>query len=788
MSSFREKYNYKELIRLFIGYWQWFLLSLFICLCTAYLYTQYATPVYKMTGKLLIKTTDSDQRLRLSNRLSSNGQSYGIAANNTGVDNEAEIIRSTVLMLDVVKQLKLYAVYQKEGWPKDEQVYRTQPVNVDLDAAHLDTLDYIAYDELRSIRMKMERESDASSTIVVKGVLKSGKKTAWGFSRHIKSLPAKIKTPFGTLTFTRNPEGEEMRAGEEWSVTINPPLYHALRSLRQFAAKPAKQGRTYLGTTGRYYTNKSSIIHLLYADQNIKRGTDILNQLVTSYNNQANDDKNEIALHVDNFINERLVSLNKELGGVDDSITSIKEKATLSLPRTVSNALRESNKYSTKLMEAATQSMIIDDLIAYINKPANKSALIPSSIGLKDRVSLQLIRQYNTLVQQRNRLLLSTSEESVQAKQLNATIIDVHSSILTALQQAKQATDITSEALWAQYEDYHQDVTKAPDVQRALTDVGREMRVKAWLYRLLLRKREENSMSLAVTVDRGNLIDAPHSVGRIRPRLWLVYGVALGVGLGGPYAVLIFLGLLRYKLEDLEELKELTQLPIIANTPIVSDADKDETGIVVRFGRNSAIDEVFSMMRTNLLFMMGEGRHVILFTSTTSGEGKSFNSTNLAVSYALTEKRVILCGLDIRKPALGSLFNLSDRRKGITTLLTKETVTKEDIEKQIQPSGVNDHLDLLLSGPIPPNPTELLARDSLRQILDILKETYDYIILDTAPVGLVTDTLQISKLADVTVFVCRAKYTPTIAIAQLNGMAEEKLLTNPCIVLNGSSN
>jgi capsular exopolysaccharide synthesis family protein len=267
-----------------------------------------------------------------------------------------------------------------------------------------------------------------------------------------------------------------------------------------------------------------------------------------------------------------------------------------------------------------------------------------------------------------------------------------------------------------------------------------------------------------------------------------VYGVALGVGLGGPYAVLIFLGLLRYKLEDLEELKELTQLPIIANTPIVSDADKDETGIVVLFGRNSAIDEVFSMMRTNLLFMMGEGRHVILFTSTTSGEGKSFNSTNLAVSYALTEKRVILCGLDIRKPALGSLFNLSDRRKGITTLLTKETVTKEDIEKQIQPSGVNDHLDLLLSGPIPPNPTELLARDSLRQILDILKETYDYIILDTAPVGLVTDTLQISKLADVTVFVCRAKYTPTIAITQLNGLAEEKLLTNPCIVLNGSSN
>ena len=785
MCTLKEKLNYKELIRLFIGYWQWFLLSLFICLCAAYLYTQYATPVYKMTGKLIIKTADGDQLLQRSNRLLTNVQSVGMISNTTGIDNEAEILWSTFLMQDVVKKLKLYVVYQKEAWPKNQLVYRTQPINVDLDAAHLDTLDYVAYDELRSIRIKMVRESDANNNLAVKGVLKSGRKTEWAFSRHIKSLPATIRTPYGKLSFTLNPEGEEMVAGQEWSVTINPPLYHSLRSLRQFAARPAKRGRTFLGATGKYYTNKSSIIHLLYVDQNVKRGTDILRQIVTSYNNQANADKNEIAIHVDNFINERLISLNKELGGVDDSIAGLKKEGGMSVPKTVSSALRESNKYSKKLMEASTQSMIIDDLITYINNPANENTLIPSSIGLRNKVSLQLIKKYNSLVQQRNRLLLSASEESVQAKNINETIAEIRSTILTSLQQAKHAADITAEGLWAQYADYHGNITKAPDMERALTEVGRQMRVKAWLYRLLLRKREENNIALSSTANQGNLIDDPHSVGRIRPRLWLVYGVAVGVGLCAPYAVLIFMGLLRYRLEDLEELKTLTTLPIIANMPMASDADKDETGVVVHFGRNSRIDEVFSMMRTNLFFMMGEDRHVILFTSTTSGEGKSFNSANLAISYALTEKRVILCGLDIRKPALGSLFNLSDRPKGISTLLTKETVTREDLEKQIQPSGVNDHLDLLLSGPIPPNPTELLARDSMRQILDLLKETYDFIILDSAPVGLVTDTLQISKLADVTVFVCRAQYTPSYAIAQLNGMVEEKLLTNPCIILNG---
>lgn len=779
MSSLRDKYNYKELIRLFIGYWQWFLLSLFICFCVAYLYSQYATPVYKLSSKLLVKETEGNQYLQRSNRSSTNTR----LVTTLGIYNEAEIIRSTVLMRDVVKQLKLYAVYQKEDWPKNKQVYRTQPINVDLDAAHLDTLDYVAYDELRSIKIKMVRISEANNSIIAKGVLKGGGETVWRFSRQFKSLPAKIRTPYGKLTFTRNPQGEEMVAGQEWTVTINPPLYQALRSVRQFGAKPIKSRNSALN---RLYANKSSIIHLLYIDQNVRRGSDILKQIVVCYNNQANADKDEISQHVDNFINERLNSLSIELGTVDDSIAGIKKEGVMSVPKTVSYALRQSDRYSTKLMEAATQSMIIDDLLTYINKPANKNTIIPSSIGLKDRMSLRLIREYNSLVQHRNRLLLTASEESSQARQYNATITELRSSILTALQQAKQAADITSEALWEQYADHRGKVSKAPDMQRNLTDVGRQMRVKAWLYRLLIRKSEENSLAHSSTVNQGNLIDDPHSVGRIRPRLWLVYGVAVGVGLCAPYAVLIFMGLLRYRLEDLEELKTLTTLPIIANMPMASDADKDETGIVVHFGRNSRIDEVFSMMRTNLFFMMGEDRHVILFTSTTSGEGKSFNSANLAISYALTEKRVILCGLDIRKPALGSLFNLSDRPKGISTLLTKETVTREDLEKQIQPSGVNDHLDLLLSGPIPPNPTELLARDSMRQILDLLKETYDFIILDSAPVGLVTDALQISKLADVTVFVCRAQYTPSYAIAQLNGMVEEKLLTNPCIILNGS--
>jgi capsular exopolysaccharide synthesis family protein len=190
-------------------------------------------------------------------------------------------------------------------------------------------------------------------------------------------------------------------------------------------------------------------------------------------------------------------------------------------------------------------------------------------------------------------------------------------------------------------------------------------------------------------------------------------------------------------------------------------------------------------MRTNIQFMLKEGEHTILFTSSTSGEGKTFNAANLAVSFALLGKKVILCGLDIRKPALGRLFDISDREAGITALLTTGKITDADIVRQIQKSGINDNLDLLLAGPVPPNPSELLARDNFDVTLNYLKTHYDYVILDTAPVGLVTDTIQIGRSADLTVYVTRADYTPKSMINLLNTLNREEKMPNPCIVLNG---
>jgi capsular exopolysaccharide synthesis family protein len=260
---------------------------------------------------------------------------------------------------------------------------------------------------------------------------------------------------------------------------------------------------------------------------------------------------------------------------------------------------------------------------------------------------------------------------------------------------------------------------------------------------------------------------------------------ALVLGFFLPLAIFYLLQMLRYKIEGHDDVVRLTHLPVIADVAVASDAVKSSAGIVVQENKNNQIDEIFRAMRTNIQFMLTENQKVILFTSGTSGEGKTFNAANLAMSFALLGKKVILLGLDIRKPALGRLFDLHDRERGITMLLAKDHVTEADLNSQIQPSGVNANLDLLLAGAVPPNPTELLARQNLVDIIELLRKKYDYIILDTAPVGLVSDTLQIGKVTDVTVFVCRADYTPKATFAMINSLSAEKKMPNMCVVLNG---
>lgn len=302
---------------------------------------------------------------------------------------------------------------------------------------------------------------------------------------------------------------------------------------------------------------------------------------------------------------------------------------------------------------------------------------------------------------------------------------------------------------------------------------------------MLLQKREENSISLAATADKGKLIDNPVFAGKVSPKNSIILLIALILGIAIPAGVLFLLEFFRYKIEGRNDIAKLTNLPVIADVAIASDRAKTKADIVVHENKNNLMEEIFRSLRTNLQFLMKEHDKVVLFTSSTSGEGKTFIASNVAISFALLGKKVVLVGLDIRRPRLAELFEIEDYNHGITNLLTKDKVTWEDIKAQTVNSGINDNLDILMAGPVPPNPGELVTRSSLDDTIEELKKHYDYVLLDTAPVGLVTDTLALGRVTNATVFVCRADFTPKSSFGLINNLSTEKKLPNMSIVLNG---
>lgn len=758
--------NFQTILAALVLNWQWFLLSLIIFVSGALIYLRYAEPVYSISARMLIK--DDNSKKNNASQILSNMEDFGFLTNSTGIDNEIEIIQSRILLRDAVKDLKLYTEYRRVGRVRDAILYGIQPLNVDLDPVHLDSLDINLLTGVRSIKMILSREGEY---YVAKGDLWYGKQQVSSFERRFKSVPATFTTEYGTLTFTKN-IGYDLESGEKCIVTILPPMQVATNYLDVLTVKPTSK--------------QTSIALLTMKDRDIRRGMDFLRQLAICYNRQANADKNEIALKTEEFINDRISKITSELGSTEGAIEEFKKRnAVTDVGIDATSSVQMSAQYSAQLSEANAQIQILDNLREYVNNPKNKYQVIPSNVGMTDAASSALISSYNQTVQDRNRLLKAASEEAPQVRTLTATIEELQNSIQSALMQARRAADINRQGILSQYGKFQGKVSANPIAERVLTQIGRQQDVKSGLYLMLLQKREENTISIAATVDKGKLIDEPMYEGKVSPKGMIVLLVAVVLGFGAPALILWLLSFFRYKVEGHEDVAQLTELPIIADVAVASENVKQKAGIVVQANKNNQIDEIFRSMRTNIQFMLQGDQKVILFTSSTSGEGKTFNAANLAVSFALLGKKVILCGLDIRKPALGRLFGVSDRFDGITSLLTLDKVTKDALAAQIQKSGVNDNLDLLLAGPTPPNPTELLARENFADVANMLRQQYDYVIFDTAPVGLVTDTLQIGQQADITVFVCRADYTPKSSFGMLNTLAKEKKLPNPCIVING---
>ena len=761
-------FDFRTILSIFILNWQWFILSIFICLCLAFLYLRYTTPMYQASAKILVKDEQRPNR-NSTNSILANMQDMGFITNSAGIENEVEILHSKILAAEAVKDLKLYVDYLSEGRVKNNIMYKSQPLMFDLDPASLQRMDKNILTESTSYHMTVRNKDNR---YYLNGSIVRNGETLQVFESTFTSLPVTVKTKAGVITITENP-------GEEWSlkdramfVTIQAPMYVATRYLNALTVAPTSK--------------LTSIALLTIRDSDPIRAIDFLNQLAICYNRQANADKNEIAMKTEEFINDRMEKIEHELGKTESDLESYKKRHNLTQIRLdATETLQQSSQYSQKLSDANTQIQLLDYLREYVNNPNNRYELIPSNVGLTDQASTQLIINFNQKVQDRNKLLRSVSENAPQVQTLTSQLDDLQSSIRTALLQARRSADIQRQGIESQLRIYTSRVSSTPEQERVLTQIGRQQEVKSGLYLMMLEKREENAISLAATADKGKLIDTPAYEGQVSPKRMIILLVSIIAGFALPLALIFLFNMLRYKIEGRDDVTRLTNIPIIADVAVVNESAKSAAGIVVHENKNHQTDEIFRSMRTNVQFMLKGDQKVIMFTSSTAGEGKTFNAANLAMSFALLGKRIIIVGLDIRKPALGNLFSVSDLRQGITPLLAKDQLTEDAIQSVITSSGINNNLDLLLAGPIPPNPTELLARENLKQIIDYLRSKYDYVILDTAPVGLVTDTLQIGKTADLCCFVCRADYTPKASFGLINSLNNEKKLPNMCLILNG---
>lgn len=760
----QSAFDFAVLYRTIILNWYWFILSLVICGGLGAIYLRYATPKYQSTAKLLIKDDDSNSKRGQSLQ---NMTNLGIISNSAGIDNEMEILTSHSIAEDAIRDLKLYVDYSTKGRIKDIILYRDQPLNVDIDRAHLEKLN-------QPVDLTITRNG---TTYIVSGTYsvptdENESEGPFSLNRKFTSLPATIATRAGIITISSN-NGHSLHDGQTLKVEV---------------LSPKMASNKYVGELQVAQTSKTtSIAQLQLTDEVPQRSLDYLKQLAIVYNRQANEDKNIVALRTEKFINSRLQKINAELGKTEGQLQNYKQQnGMVELKLNAGNAVTNQNESELKLADMQTQIELFSTIAQEVESSSrNLSQVIPSNVGLDDQSSTSLINKYNELVLERNRLLRSASENSPVVEPLTVQIRELNGNIRRAISTARQNLQIQRDALAAQVSKFNEQVAETPQQERMLTQIGRQQEVKSGLYLMLLQKREENSISLAATADKGKLIDDPQLVGKISPKSAIIMLIALLLGLAIPALVIFLLQLFRYKIEGHEDVARLTKLPIIADVAIASNTAKGKADIVVHENQNNQMEEIFRSLRTNLQFMLHEGQKVVLFTSSTSGEGKTFTAANLSVSFGLLGKKVILVGLDIRRPRLAELFGINDHRHGITNLLVKDAPTAADVQEQILPSGVNKNLDLLMAGPIPPNPAELIARSSLEAIIKALKDKYDYIMIDTAPVGLVTDTLQIARVADASIYMCRADYTPKSNFELINALANEKKLPNMAMVLNG---
>ena len=756
-----EKIDIQQLLFKYIIHWPWFVGAVLVCLIGAWIYLRMATPVYNISATVLIKDDKKGGNTGSMVGLEELGLS-GLISSSQNIDNELEVLRSKTLVKEVINLLNLYVSYTDEDGFPSKNMYKTSPVLVSLTPQEAEKLT-----DPMVVEMALYGEGGLEVNVTV------GDKE---YQKLFENLPAVFPMDEGTLAFFQSPD----------SLSLKKDTMEASSNIRHITAKiksPMKVARAYCENLKIEPTSKTTSVAVIsLKNSSLQRGQDFINQLLEMYNRNTNNDKNEIAQKTAEFIDERINIISKELGSTEANLENFKRNAGITdLTSEAQIALTGNAEYEKKRVENRTQISLIEDLRKYIR--GNEYEVLPGNIGLQDPGLVATIERYNEMLVERKRLLRTSTENNPTIINLDTSIRAMKSNVQATLDGSLKGLLITKADLEREASRFSRRISDAPGQERQFVSIARQQEIKAGLYLMLLQKREENAIALAATANNAKIIDEAIADDiPVSPKRRMIYLIALVLGIGIPVGIIYLIGLTKFKLEGRADVEKLTTIPIVGDIPLTDEKNEKDGSIAVFENQNNLMSETFRNIRTNLQFMLQNDKKVILVTSTVSGEGKSFISANLAISLSLLGKKVVIVGLDIRKPGLNKVFRLSTKEKGITLYLANP---ETDLMSLVQPSDINQNLYILPGGTVPPNPTELLARDGLDKAIEILKKSFDYVVLDTAPVGMVTDTLLIGRVADLSVYVCRADYTHKVEYTLINELAEEKKLPNLCTVING---
>lgn len=732
-----DEFDFRGLLFKYFHHWRWFLLSLIAFLLLAFFYIRFKNPIYKIEGKLLIKSSNNNHGAANS-AATGELQDFDVLSSEKVIDNEIEIIKTKSLLERTIRSLNLQVnLYMKDGL-QQKDLYGKAPVKIELVRTVDESFaDYIELELVSQKEFKIDNVSYQYNKV--------------------------ISTPYGSLVVqpTRYISGY---TGEVLLLKIN-RIEDAIQAYSDNLNVEASSGQ-------------GTVLTLSVNDEVPQRGKDFISKLIEGYNLDAIDDKNKVTATALKFIEDRLNVIASELTGVEKNVEQYKSSNQITDISSQSKLFLESlQQNDVELNKVMIQLNVLDNIEAYIRTSKGNSAKLPSTLGLEDPTLINQVRQLSEALNRKESLLGTIPETNPIIQSIDSQISSLKQSIQAGVQNIKTGLQITRDRLQSKSNQFETIIKRVPSKERGLLDVMRQQDIKNNLFIYLLEKREETALALASNIADTRVIDAPRS-GRFpeSPRKKVIYLVFAILGLLLPVIIIFLRDLLGYKVTLRTDIEKLTSAPILAE--IAYSADHAVLATIEK--PRSVISEQIRAMRTNLRFISGgRDKQTILFTSNISGEGKSFVSLNLGSSLVASGKRVVILELDMRKPKLHSSLGLPNDT-GLSNYLIGQADYHQILKEMRQQKGYY----IITCGPLPPNPAELLTSEKLGELIERVKKEFDYVILDAPPVGLVTDAQILSEFADCTMFIVRHNYTSKKDVQFIDKLYRDKKFKNLNIVFN----